>query len=291
MTIIYKECRVLFGENGQFRVLQDGQQIGGDMRRKERIVRNRALPKWVLKALDSGKWVEVKEFVPKGDNANNFYLEVRGETITPTIKKEEKVESYKISDEYWYSAKVEARYQRSRKVYKDFEEPMYSYDGWKKVDEKIIKGCSKEKWNNFVDNNPLPAREEQYYEDVVGTDTEYKVLNDNTCDEITYDILQPHTLGKYYTYKLVDYIPTIEENKMADCWSTKRKEVSRVNLKIVKKEKVSEKIEKRESAPYESNDGYRMCTDITEYNVTTYYVVLENGVELIHTDYKYLKTY
>ena len=121
MTIIYKECRVLFGENGQFRVLQDGQQIGGDMRRKERIVRNRALPKWVLKALDSGKWVEVKEFVPKGDNANNFYLEVRGETITPTIKKEEKVESYKISDEYWYSAKVEARYQRSRKVYKDFE--------------------------------------------------------------------------------------------------------------------------------------------------------------------------
>lgn len=291
MIIIYKECRVLFGKEGQFRVLQDGQQIGGEMRRKERIVRNRALPKWVLNALDNGNWVEVKAFVPKGDNASNFYLEVKGEVITPTTKVEEKVETHNISNEQWHLAKIETKYQRSRRIYRDFEEPINSYEGWEKVSERLLQGCSKETWNTFVGNNPLPASEEQYYEDVIRTDIEYKVLDNNTCDEITYDIVQPHTVGKFYTYELTDYVPTIKENKMADCWAIKHKEVSRVNLKIVKKEKVSEKIEKRESAPYESDDGYRMCTDTTEYKVTTYNVTLENGVELIHTSYQYLKTY
>ena len=287
--IIYDpECYITFAEDGDYRVIQDDNVLVATADRKDRIVRRRRLPNWCLKALKEGLWIEVSEFVPSGTDRDTFYLTVRGKTVRPTVKVETEIKTqhYSCYDE-WYSKLCEVTYQRERLEYNGFLKPISFYDGWKKVNETFLKGITKEDYENFKKNNPLPAKEERYYEDYIHDKSKY-TFHDTYAIRQDYTVVHPHTDGWYYTYSLDDdYKPFIKKNKEADCWSYRWIEDDKTVLAIIKKELVRSYDTYEDSAKYESDDGMRMTSDRYYFTVFVYDVVLSDGSCHQFTERKY----
>lgn len=278
-VIIYdSETYITFAEDGDYRVIQDGNVLAATVDRKDRIVRRRRLPSWCLKALKEGFWIEVSEFVPSGTDRNAFYLTVKGKTVRPKTKVETKTETqhYSCYDE-WYSKLCEVTYQREVLEYNGFQKPVPYYWGWKKVNETFLKGITNEDYENFKRNNPLPAKEEMYYEDFIKDDVEY-TFRDTYAVRQDYTVVQPHTKGWYYTYSLDDdYKPFIKKNKEADCWSRRRINDDKTVLAYIKKELVKSYESYEDSGKYESDDGMRMTSDRYYFTVYVYDVTLSDG--------------
>ena len=287
--IIYdSDTYITFNEKGEYRVIQDGDVLAETAYRKDRIVRRRRLPNWCLKALKEGFWIEVSEFVPEGTDRDTFYLTVRGKTVRPTIKVETKTDTQHYSHcDIWYSKLCEVTYQRERLEYNGFLKPISFYEGWKKVNETFLKGITKEDYEKFKKDNPLPANEELYYEDYVHDKSKY-TFKDTYAIRQDYTVVHPHTKGWYYTYSLdSDYKPFIKKNKEADCWEYRWIEDDKTVLAIIKKELVKSYDTYEDSAKYESDDGMRMTSDRYYFTVFVYDVVLSDGSCHQFTERKY----
>lgn len=286
--IIYSsDTYITFNEKGEYRVIQDGDVLVETAYRKDRIVRRRKLPNWCLKALKEGYWIEVSEFVPSGTDRDTFYLTVRGKTVRPTIKVETKVEKQNSCDSVWYSKLDEITYQRELLVYGDFQKPVSYYWGWKKVNETFLKGITKEDYENFKKNNPLPAKEAMYYEDYVHDKSKY-TFKDSYAIRQDYTVVHPHTEGWYYSYHIdSDYKPYIKKEKLNDCWSYRWIEDDKTVLAIIKKELINSYDTYEDSAKYESDDGMRMTSDRYYFTVFVYDVVLSDGSHHQFTKRKY----
>lgn len=294
MTIIYsKETVITFNENGDYRVIQDTICIAETAKRKDKIVRKRKLPNWCLKALDNGFWIEVSEFVPKGTNRNDFYLEIKGKSVKPQLFDEVEIKIATSFDEPLYH-KCQVKTTLSRKVegYKDFRKPMSFFEGWKIISKEIINGLLRSDFDKFKQENPLPKdKDEEYCEEFVETKIEYR-FEENLAIKNEYDIVQPHTKGHWYSYEIDDnYNPYIRKNKLADNWSLKRILKNTKTLSYIKKDVISVHRQIEQSASYESEDGYRMTYDTTEYEITEYNVILSDNSEHRMSIRKWIKTY
>lgn len=276
--IIYdSETYVTFAEDGDYRVIQDGNVLAATADRKDRIVRRRRLPNWCLKALKEGYWIEVSEFVPSGTDRNTFYLTVRGKTVRPKVKVETKIEKQNSCDSVWYSKLDEITYQRELLEYNGFQKPVPYYWGWKKVNETFLKGITIEDYENWKKNNPLPANVEVYYEDFIKDDVEY-TFKDTYAVRQDYTVVQPHTKGWYYTYRLdSDYKPFIKKNQEVDCWSRRGIKDDKTVLAYIKKELVKSYESYEDSGKYESDDGMRMTSDRYYFTVYVYDIILSDG--------------
>lgn len=286
--IIYdSETYVTFAEDGDYRVIQDGDVLAATADRKDRIVRRRRLPNWCLKALKEGFWIEVSEFVPSGTDRDTFYLTVRGKTVRPKTKVETMIKKQNSCDSVWYSKLDEITYQREVLEYNGFQKPVSDYWGWKKVNETFLKGITKEDYDNFKKNNPLPAKEERYYEDYMHDKSEY-TFKDSYAIRTDYTVVHPHTEGWYYSYHIdSDYKPYIKKEKLNDCWSYRWIEDDKTVLAIIKKELINSYDTYEDSAKYESDDGMRMTSDRYYFTVYVYDVTLSDGSHHQFTKRKY----
>jgi len=288
-VIIYdSETYITFAEDGDYRVIQNGDVLAATADRKDRIVRRRRLPNWCLKALKEGYWIEVSEFVPSGTDRDTFYLTVRGKTVRPKVLVETKTDTqhYSCYDE-WYSKLCEVTYQRERLEYNGFLKPISFYEGWKKVNETFLKGITIEDYEKFKKDNPLPAKVESHYEDYIHDKSKYD-FKDTYAIRTDYTVVHPHTKGWYYTYHLDnDYKPFIKKEVMNDCWSYRWIEDDKTVLAIIKKELVKSYDTYEDSAKYESDDGMRMTSDRYYFTVYVYDVTLSDGSHHQFTKRKY----
>lgn len=287
-VIIYSsDTYVIFNKDGEYRVIQ-GDDCLASTYTKAGVVRKRKLPNWCLKALKEGYWIEVSEFVPSGTDRDTFYLTVRGKTVRPKTKVETETRTEdRYSDDVWHRRLVKVDYQRERLEYNGFQKPISFYEGWKKVNETFLKGITKEDYEKFKKNNPLPAREEKYYEDYVHDKSKY-TFKDSYAIRTDYTVVHPHTEGWWYSYQIdSDYKPFIEKNKMNDCWEYRWIEDDKTVLAIIKKELVKSYDTYEDSAKYESDDGMRMTSDRYYFTVYVYDVVLSDGSCHQFTERKY----
>lgn len=291
MVIIYdKETYITFNSEGKYRVIQEDKCIASTASKKDCIVRRKRLPKWCIKALEEGFWIEVLEFVSKGTNKNDFYLEVRGNVVKPQTYEETLERVTKSHDDVWYSFKERVIYSRERLRFKDFEKPVSQFYGWQESSKIFIGGITIKDYEDFKSKNPLPAKEEKQYEDFTKNETLYS-FEDSFAIKEEFEILQPHTIGCWYEYSLDEqFKPFIKKNIINDNWSKKRVLKNKTTLSYIKKDVVESYVE-TDKTNCSSSDGMRKASVVTEFEITKCNVVLSDNSEHQVIFKRYLRTW
>lgn len=297
MIIIYsKDTYITFNREGKYRVVQDGVCLAGTAGRKDAIVRNRQLPKWCIRAIEQGFWIEVQEFVPKGTTRQDFYLEVKGKTVKPDLFEESKVQGVQSDPNHtgqWSFYRGLNHLQRKVRGYKDFREPLSDWQGWEIVRHEFVKGLLKKDDKEFRAANPLPQGDRRYYEDFIKTEVKYTFYDDYAVKE-EFDVVQPHETGYFYTYEYDEdenFRPYIKKHPVLNCWHVLWKSKGKENLSFLKKDVLTTRISTEFDGKCESNDGYRMDSCYSRYKVENCHIVLSDGTEHTVDLWHYLESW
>lgn len=229
-------------------------------------------PSWVYKALKEGKVVDINEVLISDD-----YAIFRGKSYDPIIKENKDLKwdricvGYKVYREKAYSVKTEWIHPVSGKSLN------VKYSSSEDVD--LI--MSNEELNKFKVTNPLPK---DRYVIIPGVDQ--KVIIDKKLDSIdinkgivTYkfeETVETKAVFFNYSYRyseekglFIDSNPDIYDKEISN-------RTFYINKRIVKIE-LSRSYVKTDTYKYESEDGMRMCSDTTSYDVYLYKCTLEDG--------------
>ena len=271
------EIYATFNENGGFRLFQDNECIlENNMRRKDKIRRRKQLPKWCRTVLEDGKWIIVDSISCEG-TCPDFYLKVRGQIVVPLEKEETRERETSFCSSIYYTAVRHIVEKRTRKYYADFILPIPSWSGWEEVSNEIVQSLTVEEAEQFKRDNPLPPTEEKKWHEVIDTIYKYE-WRDNDCLKKTVDIIQPHSTGWWYDYRLDDECKLyIQKHAITDKWATHEEVVATETIAYKFKKAISSHHETVNSGKYESEDGYRLTYDVYHYDVTEYEITLENG--------------
>ena len=277
-TIIHsKEAYITFNEKGEYRLMQGEEALAATAHRKDKIVRRKRLPNWCLKALEEGKWIKVSELVPQGTCREDFYLQIKGQAITPQRKVKTKEEKDHYSDTIYARREVFKKYEKEVLYFEDFELQTPCWSGWELKEKTYGKELLNEDFLNFKKENPFPETVKVIRNDFLETIEEYHFKDDFAIKEEV-SLFQPHTEGYYFTYGIDDdYHPYIRREELADHWAPVRVKGDKLTLAYIKKELIDSYTTTENSGKYESNDGMRKAYDVYRYKVDRYDVTLSDG--------------
>lgn len=229
-------------------------------------------PSWVYKALKEGKIVDVNEVLILDE-----YAIFKGKSYNPIIREDKSLKwdricvDYRVYREKAYSVKTEWIHPVTGKSL----DVKYSYS------EDIDLIMSNEEVNKFKVNNPLPGFESVIIPGVdpkVRTEIRTKNIDINNM-MVTISLEEYVSYPAMYTRYLYDY--SVDKGLFIDseinyCDTEVSKRKYDVNKKIVNIEFNRSHL-KTDTYKYESEDGMRICSDTTTYDVYLYKCTLEDG--------------
>lgn len=289
IVITNKDTRIIINDKGGYKLVVPYELMSEEIFRspnfskRDRIIRNRTLPKWCCEALKDGKWIDVSSIEINGD-----YAVVRGKAISPnrtTETRSKDVGSWGRGEVYWQKLRIAE--ERIILSYKDCKE----CSSWKEVNREVLTTISEEERKAFEAANPLPKNDLRQYVEIVGKPVEYDLEDDGAIKKYC-RLTKNHEEGVWYKYGID------EENAKLIIEKHNRNYDSTPNKICIGKTKVLYDSKKyirtyettRESSKYESEDQMGWRSDTYVYRVDEYKVVIE-GNDMIYKKLTFLYGY